>query len=84
MPNKSRASRRRPRTDKTYQKKLAKVKNRYAKREEARKKWPKERLEKANPFKPLEFYVEKLRKPGSAEPKKKVSSITARQKNTWW
>ena len=63
MSGKSKANKRRPRTSKTYQNKIRKVKKWHEKAEEARKKWSPERLAKAKELKPLQFYIDQLRKP---------------------
>ena len=63
MGGKSRANKRRPRTSATYQRKITKVKKWYAEAEKARKKWSPERLAKAKELKPLQFYIDQLRKP---------------------
>jgi len=84
MPNKSRASRRRPRTSKTYDRKLEKIKKWYFKREKARKGWSPEKLKKAKPLKPLEFYIENLRKLGNVETKKSYKTTLSRTKPAWY
>lgn len=63
------------RTEKTYQRKLERLKKWHAKRVEARKKWNKDKLEKKKPLKPLEWYIEQLKSPVVRE--KKSSSITS-------
>ena len=78
------------RSNVTYQHKLNRVKKWYALRE----KWRKIRLEEAKKnekeiklkeLKPLEWYVEKLKKP-NAESKKKISSASRPSKpiGGWW
>lgn len=93
MPKKSKANRRRPRTAKTYQHKLDRLKKWYAKREKERAKWESEKTPKDHKskkeshtkLKPLEWYVEKLRKYGQ---EKSTSSITTskpkKQTVGWW
>ena len=76
------SERRRPQTSKTYNRKLSKLKRWHAKREEARKSWSQERLDKAKPLQPLAWYVERLREFGK-EVKTKTTN-TARPKKTWW
>lgn len=85
MRNKSLASKRRPRSSGTYQKKLGHLKKWHSERVEARKAWSKEKLEKTKPLKPLAWYVEQLRPAGGKEGAKKTSSSKiAREDRTWW
>ena len=49
----------------TYQRKLKTLKAWHSRRTESRKSWSKERLEKSEKLKPLEWYTEKLKKPNS-------------------
>lgn len=50
------------RNDKTYYKKLATLKSWHTKRLEYREKWTKEKKAKHKNLKPLEWYVEQLKK----------------------
>lgn len=69
----------------TYSHKLNRLKKWHQKRVEARKSWSEERLAKAKELKPLEWYVEQLRKPAERE-KKSTPSFTRPTKPTggWW
>ena len=79
------SSRRKPRTSKTYNYKLSRLKKWYSKREEARKTWSKERLEKTKPLQPLTWYVEKLKSSEKAESTNTVtSSISKKDRGTWY
>jgi len=53
------------RTQKTYNRKVETLKKWYTKREEARKVWLAERLAKAKPLKPLDWYIEQIKLPTS-------------------
>ena len=56
------ADKRKPRTSRTYNHKLTRIKKWHSKQEEQRELWPKERLAKTKPLQPLSWYVENLRK----------------------
>jgi hypothetical protein len=81
---KSKARKRKPRTSKTYSRKLTRLKKWHSQREKERKTWSKERLDKVKPLQPLSWYVEKLKQSGKGEPTKVSSNLTSPKRGSWF
>lgn len=57
-------TKRKGRTAQAYQRKVDEIKNWHSERVESRKLWSKKRFDKTKTLKPLEFYIDQIRKPG--------------------
>lgn len=80
----SKTNRGKPRTSKTYQKKLDVLKKWHEKRTNARKTWTEEKKNQKKPLKSLDWYVEQLRKVEESGSRKKSNSITSTVKKGSW